>query len=977
MAAAFLRRSVATAGLAVISTLAAPMATAAWADVTPLAAPTFAPADGDTVAATRPAISATYNTALDHALTQLVVIDTSASNRQVSCPQVFSTDSTSVGCTPTEDLVDGHAYSVRVHAVNAASNTDTRNDTAGWTVDIPSIKVTSPGDNSVVASAQTITATYDETIDSHSTVKLVNGNGVTVPGAVSLAKSGATGACPTSNCVLKFSASNSLPAGTYTVTFDAFGVNSGVGGGENAAAYAHNVITFVVNKSKPAVGPYGVAPDDEAITQANVTKVPFSGWALPGYNVGVAIYDESCDQNCDFPFTDAEGTGVQDGSNHTLVENCTDDQAHTVSSGGHDYRLCPFTLTVDDSAGCDTGTNEFQCNPAGDPTAEAKNQWYAYSYTPAGQTPGAASPSTDPEIIRDTSAPAAPDNSAHGYLTNNSPSAGDASIHVAASDLSETPDHYVVKATDGFGHSHSWNQAPNGAGNLLADFTLAPQDGLFDGPTTVGVAAADQYGNVSTFRSVTADPGKSFAKEVLQLATADPATHVDSMATSTGTRDLADLTNASTKASPPTAITVHFNEPIALTVPDLTALGDGTPSAHLCLIAPGFICVTPNGTGTLTNPSDDRTALTWTAPDGFGADLPSGAYEIAAFAPAANCPTRTDANTNTYNCETSGGNEGDPSSWPVLATFTVDKTAPAIQTLTITPTTITPSKVRSVQINGTSDSDTTSVQVSIKSSGGGATRVLSAAVAAPSDPNATSVSWSFFPIDLSGMRDGTLTISAFATDDAGNKTPAPGTQITATLAAHKSTLTEKASSSRITYGQILQVSGRLVDQAGAGIRNATILVKPRFDNGRYGTATKAVTDSTGHWGAIVAPAHNATWYASYAGSTTSPLHDAAAVHTARTLVRASIAFTSPKNHATVGSPVTLQGKVGPNKRGVTIRIYRHTSSGDKLVGRATLNRYSRWSFKLTLPKGTVKLFAVIDRTSGNLGNRSAYLTITH
>src|SRR5436305_13335769 len=103
-----------------------------------------------------------------------------------------------------------------------------------------------------------------------------------------------------------------------------------------------------------------------------------------------------------------------------------------------------------------------------------------------------------------------------------------------------------------------------------------------------------------------------------------------------------------------------------------------------------------------------------------------------------------------------------------------------------------------------------------------------------------------------------------------------------------------------------------------------------------------------------------------AASTTTPLPDAATAQTVRTRVKVAIAFTSPKNHATVGSPVTLQGKVSPNKPGVTVRIYRHTASGNKLVAKATLNRYSRWTFKLALPKGTVKLFAVIGRTSRNL-----------
>jgi hypothetical protein len=988
MVGTLLRRAASTAIVAAVATVAAPMTTAAWADVTPLAAPTFAPADGDTVAATRPAISATYNTALSHAGTQLVVIDTNDSNRQIACPQVFSTDSTSVGCTPTEDLVDGHVYSTRVQAVNAASASDTRNDSANWTDDIPSIVVASPGDGATVAVVRTLTATYDEDIDgTHSTVKLVNGFGATVPGSVSTAKSSATGACPTSNCVLKFTAGQSLPAGTYTVTYDAFGVTSGVPSSTyNAAAHAHDVMHFTVDKSVPAVAPYSAGPDVDVITQANADKVPFSGWALPGFNVGAAIYDEFCDQNCDFPFSDAEGTGQNDGFGHVVVDNCTDDVAHFADDPknptGPRLKECPFTLTVDDSAGCDTGGigTEFACNPAGgDPTAETKNQWYVYSYASAGQNPGAASPGADPEILRDTTAPAKPDNSAHGYLTNDAPTPGNAQVHVAASDAQETPDHYVVRVNDGYGRHHDWDVDPNSSGNLLTDVTITPDDNIYDGPETVQVGAADQYDNVSSFVSVTADPNKNFKKNVDQLAPADPSGHQDSMVSGNGaTVDFATLTTGTTKNGVPTKLTVHFTEPIALTVTDDTvtgAFGSGTPSAHLCLLAPGDVCTTAL-VGTLSRPADDKTTLVWTAPPDFGGDLPDGVYTVAAFAPADDCVARTDVPG--YSCETSGGQEDQVETWPTLASFTIDKAAPVTSSLTVTPSTITPSKVKSVTISGSSDPDTRNIQVSIKSSAGGTTQILNQQIAAPSDPNATSVSWSFFPVDLSQVRDGKLTVSAIGIDDAGNQTAAPGTQTTATLAAHLSTLTEKLSSSKVTYGKLVLISGHLSDQAHKAISKAVITVRERFGNGHFTTARQTKTDGKGNWQMLWAPSRNGTFYAGYAGSTASPLHDAAATHTAKVLVRAAIAFTSPKNGATVGSPVVLKGHVSPNKSGHRVGIYRHTATKNILVGHAKLDSHSSWLFSLRLPAGrTVRLFAQIGKTAGNLGNRSSLLTLKH
>jgi hypothetical protein len=503
--------------------------------------------------------------------------------------------------------------------------------------------------------------------------------------------------------------------------------------------------------------------------------------------------------------------------------------------------------------------------------------------------------------------------------------------------------------------------------------------GIYDGSLTIKVASADAFGNASSFVTANAPIGKSQSKSIVALAPVDPANHADSMDSSNGsTYDFASLPAAATtpaKVGLPSAVTVHFNEPVTLTVPNNDP-NNSTPKAHLCILAPGGICENPLGVGTLTNPSSDRTTLQWTAPDGFGADLPSGDYTIAAFAPAADCPTRQPGVTYP-GCETSGGTENDPTSWTTLAKFTVDKTAPTVQTLSVAPTTITPRSVKSVQIAGTSDPDTREVQISIKSSAGGPPLLLDQPVPAPTDGAATSVSWSFFPVDLSTVRDGTLTISAFGIDDAGNKTAAPGSQVTATLHAHASTLTESVSSSMIVYGHLVQVRGRLVDAVGAAIKHATIVVRPRFADGSYGASTKATTDSTGHWGVLMGPAHNAVWYASYAGSTTAPLHDAAAVHTARTGVRVAIAFTSPKNKSTVGSPVVLKGKVAPNKHGKYVSIYRYVRGGNKLLGRARLDSHSHWSFKLSLPRGTVKLFAKIGKTAGNYGNTTSLLTLTH
>src|SRR3954463_6346362 len=334
MAAAFLRRSVATASFAVLATVASPLVgIAVAAPPTQLTAGTFSPANGKTVAANRPPISVAYNTALSTTATTIAVTDSSASNAAVPCTRSFTPDRATVGCTLASDLIDGHAYKVAVHAVNAADTTNKLDESATWTIDIPSLVVASPADGATPAIAQTLSATYDEQIDTtHSTASVVNGAGNPVRGSVSTAKSSpslGSNPCPSAPCILRFTASQTLPAGSYTATFHADGVTSGVpSASDNPNAFANTVIHFVVNKVKPSIAPQNVVAPAH-ITQANVDKVPFSGYAQPGFNVGVAIYDESCDQNC--PLGDTEGSGPQDGLGTTNVANCIDADAINVN----------------------------------------------------------------------------------------------------------------------------------------------------------------------------------------------------------------------------------------------------------------------------------------------------------------------------------------------------------------------------------------------------------------------------------------------------------------------------------------------------------------------------------------------------------------------------------------------------------------------------------------------------------------------
>src|SRR4051794_963971 len=902
MAAAFLRRSAATAGLAVVATMASPLAGIAFAAGTALTAGTFSPANATTAPANRPAISVAYNTALSQAATKIGVVDTSSSNAVVPCSKTFSNASATVGCSLGADLKDGHAYKVSVHAVSA-DGTSARDDSATWTDDIPSVTSSVPSFEGSVYKADVsnpLSVTFDEAIFpntggvKHSTLTIFDGNGDAPNGTLSFSASSLIGKTDT----ISFKPSNPLSDGHYTAALHVDGVGSG--GADNPAAFVDRTYGFWVTHGAPAVTSHSTY-----ITSRNQSGLDFAGTAAPGLTIDVSIPDSS------------DPSGASDGAGSTTVAPCSA------------APVCPWAAKVDAS-----GLH-----------GDKSYTWYVTG-TDGNDNHSTATSDT---MIRDTTAPNAP------TVTAPSPPVGSSTLHVSATDSSADVATYHVSITDTAGSpaiEHDYN-----ANNLNLPDTAIDVSSLGDGTLSVVVSAVDYAGNAKAASAVkpVKDVGISedFANSSLQI----------------DGQPVPFQTATQHPVRKPSQVTIKFTQPVVTQWTDSTlatraAHGGNaqTYAAGECVVrqAPGSSCVSTN-----LEPTADKRGMTVDI-TGMGSDGPFAINYVAW--PAAFCKDITNNETKDSRCVATTGTFKLPSSAQNFV-FTVDQTAPVAPAITM-PSRITSESVHAVGISGNAEPGS-DVILTLKSSGGSTTYL--AGHGSPIVAGANGF-WQTVE-DLSGLADGALTVKARSIDAAGNETdttlsPAP------ILAAHASTLTEKVSSSRITYGQITQVSGRLVDQSGVGISHATVLVRPRFGDGSFGAATSAVTDSNGRWGAIVAPAHNATWYASYAGST-SPMHDAVTVHSAQTLVRAAIRFTSPKSGSTVGSPVLLKGKVGPNKRGATVAIYRHTASGNKLLGKVTLSKYSTWSFKLTLPHGTFKLFAVIGNTTGNLGNRTGYLTITH
>ena len=749
MASALMRRSVMTAALAAIATVASPLATNAFAVAPPLTAPTWStsPADSSgTVAANTPTFTATYNTALASTST-ITLTDTSASNAAVACPQSIS--GAAISCKPAASLIDGHAYSVSAHAVNASNPPgDSRTDTKSYTIDIPSLVTSSPLNGATVPSAQTISATYDESVDAtgHSTASVVSSDGAHVPGVVAFAKSG--NSAP-SNDTIKFVADQSLPDGTYTASFHVDGVTPPLvplgSPTDNPNAFADTVVHFVVDHDMPSFRPFTIT-SPPYINQANEAAVPFSGYAQPGYSVGVAIYNESKETGNPKP---KEGFGPQDGFNSVVVSTCTDDDAKT---DGNSDRGCPWSLTVN-MTGKSDGTL----------------QWYAYSFSAAGQVPAKACPSVsvpngcpsaDPNIEKDTAGPSAPLGGSDSITGNTLTVSG--ATDPADSDL----DHYRVVASDDQGHSATKDGvSPTGASNSLPSTTV-DVSGLDDGAVHVNVYGVDAFGNLSDGDNV-GDVSKS------SVTIARAPVSADSVNAGSTTYNFANLTSGKTIKTP-TSVTVFFNEPIRIDPVTDSSSGTSTSTlfqSEVCFndINTGINCVNRReGSLTLT---PDKRGMIWTAPAGFS--LPDSTFAVSAFGVSAECPDKTVANKNTWTCERTD-NPG-----PELARFNIDNSAPAVHVLGVNGSTnngVNADNIKSTVISGTVDPDAASISLAIKSSGGGGTRIVpgpsgsgESITITPPVQGQTLATWSTSGLDLSTIPDGTLTIVATAVDGAGNK----------------------------------------------------------------------------------------------------------------------------------------------------------------------------------------------------------------
>ena len=190
-----------------------------------------------------------------------------------------------------------------------------------------------------------------------------------------------------------------------------------------------------------------------------------------------------------------------------------------------------------------------------------------------------------------------------------------------------------------------------------------------------------------------------------------------------------------------------------------------------------------------------------------------------------------------------------------------------------------------------------------------------------------------------------------------------------------STLTAKDSAGHVVDGAKITLSGVLTRSDGMGVAGAAVTILRTLDGKKAAPFLGLTTTSTGAWAVTFAPGSNATYTASYAGSSSD---NAATAPGVRTTVAPKITITSPRNNSrsSAAKALTVSGRVAPSKGGRAVSLYYVTKTG-RLVRLATAKVTAKSTYVLTtrLKRGTWRLVVVISASPGNTASRSAVLTV--
>lgn len=425
-----------------------------------------------------------------------------------------------------------------------------------------------------------------------------------------------------------------------------------------------------------------------------------------------------------FPFSGTAAPGLT-----VTVDVQSNDPTATISPTGGSAVVpvceaapnCPWTVPVDVS-GLSDGTYKWTAQSSDadnskSPVATAPNSFKLDTTAPGKPTSGSATIEPSGQVV-DVSAGRPSDGDFVGFTVT----------------ITDPESHTAVQQFDTTG-----------------DLTNGHVDvsGLDNGTLTVSIQSRDNAGNLSN-----AYTSGFPASQPTVTKNVPFAPNFGTSTFTSGGQDVPFTTAETTPVQPPSKITVEFNEATTLSytsAPDPSHPTGQTHNSAACITYPSGNC-TSYTIGPFQETSDGH-GFSFTVPK-----LPDGGYGLRVTAYSAGCGS-PGGTCDTYSQVVT---------LPATTTpfhYTVDGTAPKV-TITSLTNPITPTKLQTAAIAGTADSDVSVVKLTLKSSNDPTPRVATAPV--------SSGQWSLHPLPLSGIVDGTLTITVTGADAAGNTGTAIG-----------------------------------------------------------------------------------------------------------------------------------------------------------------------------------------------------------
>ncbi|RJQ53003.1 MAG: hypothetical protein C4521_08850 [Actinobacteria bacterium] len=177
--------------------------------------------------------------------------------------------------------------------------------------------------------------------------------------------------------------------------------------------------------------------------------------------------------------------------------------------------------------------------------------------------------------------------------------------------------------------------------------------------------------------------------------------------------------------------------------------------------------------------------------------------------------------------------------------------------------------------------------------------------------------------------------------------------------------------STIIYSQSAKISGA-ISPAHTGA-TAKLLERPA-DSGSYVTAATGNLGADGKFEFTVSPRETSYYQVSWDGDVD---HESATSGSVRVAVKPTVAIMSSASNVSLGSSVTLSGRVWPSHAGQTVNVDRKVKGSWKRLKQLKLNSDSRfsWSYKPTA-LGSYELRANFGGDSSHPGNVSGSVTFS-